>query len=72
MASNMNRKFQGNKAEVKEELNEQEEKTHEDILDESEENNGNTDASEEAESERPTTGIKPETLMDIDNDTEDV
>ena len=72
MASNMNRKFQGNKAEVKEELNEQEEKTHEDILDESEENNDNTEASEEAASERPTTGIKPETLIYIDNDTEDV
>ena len=70
MASNMNRKLQGNKAEVKEELKDKEENTHEDILAESEENNDNTE--EEAESERPTTGIRPETLIDIDNDTEDV
>jgi hypothetical protein len=66
MASNMNRKYQGNKKEVKEELEDKEEKTQEDILDESEENNDNTEASEEAALERPTTGIKPETLIDTE------
>ena len=75
IASNMNRKFQANKEDVKEDMKDQEEKTPQNILDEPELNDsekGNTEASEEVESERPTTGIQLETLIDIDNEAEDV
>ena len=67
MASKMKREFQANKEEVKD----QEEKTRGGLLDEPIKNNDNTEASEESEFERPKTGIQPETLIYIDNETED-